>query len=67
MFMDYTTRKEVKTFSIFSLCGGERSKFMVDLYFQNAFNDLTAQEKVALYEKTVQYAVEFEKAQSLPA
>lgn len=33
MFMDYKIRSEVKTFTLLSLCGSERSKFMVDIFF----------------------------------
>lgn len=41
MFMDYKIRSQIKTFTLMSLCNGEKTKFMVDNYFQNAFSSLT--------------------------
>jgi hypothetical protein len=41
MFMDYKIRNQLKTFTLMSICGGEKTKFMVDNYFQNAFNALS--------------------------
>ena len=61
MFMEYKIRDEFKSFSLFALCGSERTKFMVDIYFENAFNNLSLTEKVLLYEKTINNAVEIQK------
>lgn len=64
MFMDYKIRKEVKSFTILSICGGERNKFMVDIYLEHAFTELILEEKVDLYEKTVAYALQLEDNQN---
>ena len=51
--MDYKIRKELKTFTLLSICGGDRNNFVVDPSFQRAFNTLTLAEKVAYYANTI--------------
>ncbi len=46
MFMDYKIRNQLKTFTLMSLCNGERTKFMVDIFFENAFSNMSLQEQV---------------------
>lgn len=58
MFMDHRIRNQLKTFTLMSLCSGEKTKFMVDTHFENAYNNLALHEQVDLYEKTVQIALE---------
>ena len=58
MFMEYKIQDEFKSFSLFALCGSERTKFMVDIYFESAFNNLNLNEKIELYGKTINNAVE---------
>lgn len=43
-----------------SLCSGEKTKFMVDTHFENAYTNLTLQEQVDLYDKTIQIALKFQ-------
>lgn len=64
MFMDYKIRNQLKTFTLMSICGGEKTKFMVDNYFQNAFNALSLSEQVCLYERTLQIAIAIQNSQS---
>ena len=35
--MEYKIRKEMKSFTIFNICGGDRNNFFVDAGFQRAF------------------------------
>jgi hypothetical protein len=58
--MDYKIRSELKTFTLLSLCGSERSKFMIDVYLEKAFNNLSLIEKVDLYEKTIKIAIQIQ-------
>jgi len=46
MFMEYKIRNEFKSFSLFAICGSERTKFMVDIYFESAFSNLSLNEKI---------------------
>jgi len=57
MFMDYKIRKEFTSFTLLSICGSERNKFMVSTQFENSFSQLDLQEKLNLYEKTISYAL----------
>lgn len=60
MFMDHRIRKEFSSFTFLSLCGSERNKFMVSAEFENSFEQLNLEEKLNLYEKTINYALEVE-------
>ena len=51
--MDYKIRKELKTFTLLSICGGDRNNFVVDPCFHRAYNTLTLSEKVAYYANTI--------------
>ena len=46
MFMEHKIRNHFKSFSLFNLCGAERSKFMVDPYLEKAFADLSIEEQI---------------------
>lgn len=62
MFMEHVIRKYFKSFSLFALCGAERSKFMVDAYFEGAFINLTITEQIELYKKTIDNAIAIQQA-----
>jgi uncharacterized protein (DUF1778 family) len=43
-----------------SICGSERNKFMIDSYFESAYNTLALHEKVNMYEKAISYALQYQ-------
>lgn len=56
-FMDYKIRKDIKSFTLLSICGGDRNNFVVDPNFQRAFNTLTLAEKVDYYALSIDYGL----------
>lgn len=60
MFMEHKIRDHFKSFSLFNLCGAERNKFMVDPHLEKAFADLSVEEQIQLYEKTISFATSFQ-------
>ena len=55
--MDYKIRKELKTFTLLSICGGDRNNFIVDPNFHRSFGTLTLEEKVDYYAKAIDSAL----------
>ena len=56
--MEYRIRKELKSFTLLSICGGNRKDFTVNTKYQRAFNTLNLQEKVKEYSMVISTAVD---------
>lgn len=53
-YMDYKIRKEFKSFTLMSLCGGaERGGFIVEKNFERAFATMSLNQKADYYEMFV--------------